>query len=125
MRTLIGITGMVVLIGTAAPAYADPTGDASVADGSFLSSLKQEGLSYKDGPVAISVGKKSCELMDQGHDKSQVIQSLSTDNPGFSPDNAAKFTTSAVKAYCPQHAADSNAAPPAAPAPAPTPPPPA
>jgi hypothetical protein len=47
MRTLIGITGVVVLIGTAAPAYADPTGDASGPDGSFLASLKQQGVPIK------------------------------------------------------------------------------
>lgn len=122
MRTLIGIATLAVAVGLASPAYADPSGDASGPDGNFLSSLKKEGVSYHDGPAAISVGKKSCELMDQGHPKSQVIDSLSTDNPGFSPDTATKFTTSAVSAYCPQHAAeDSNAASPAAPAASPAP----
>jgi len=50
--------------------------------------------------------------MDQGHSKSQVIQSLSAENQGFSPDSAAKFATSAVSAYCPQHNDEPNTAPP-------------
>jgi hypothetical protein len=50
--------------------------------------------------------------MDQGHPKAQIIQSLSADNPGFSPDSATKFATSAVDAYCPQHMGEPNTAPP-------------
>ena len=111
MRTLVGLASLAVLIGAATPAYADPSGDASGPDATFLASLKQQRVSYKSGPAAISVGKKACELMDQGHSKSQVIQSLSADNPGLSPDSAAKFATSAVNAYCPQHNEEPNTAP--------------
>ena len=96
MRTLIGIATLAAAIATAMPAYADPTGDASGPDGSFLASLKKEGVSFTSGPVAISVGKKACELMDQGNPKSQVIASIAQDNPGFTADSATKFATSAV-----------------------------
>ena len=119
MRTLVALTSLAILIGAAAPAYADPAGGATGADGAFLSSLQKEGVSYQSEPAAISVGKKACELLDQGHPKSQVIQSLSADNPGLPPDSATKFATSAVSAYCPQHDAEPNAAPPPSPTPLP------
>ena len=112
MRMLVGLASLAVLIGAAAPAYADPPGDAPGPDAGFLDSLNQAGVPYKSGPVAIGVGKKACELMDQGHPKSQIIQSLSTENPGFSMDSATKFATSAVNAYCPQHVGEPDVAPP-------------
>jgi hypothetical protein len=112
MCTRLGLASLAVLIGAATPAYADPGGDASGPDATFLASLQQQGVSYKSGAAAISVGRKACELMDQGHSKSQVIQSLSADNPGFSPESAEKFATSAVSVYCPQHNGEPNTAPP-------------
>lgn len=112
MRTLVGLASLAVFIGAATAAHADPAGDAAGPDAGFLASLNQAGVPYKSGQVAIGVGKKACELMDQGHPKSQIISSLSTENPGFSPDNATKFATSAVNAYCPQHAGEPDVAPP-------------
>ena len=112
MRTLVGLASFAVLIGVATPAHADPTGDQSGPDGSFLASLNQAGVPFSNGQTAISIGRKACELMDQGHPKSQIITSLSADNPGFSPDSATKFATSAVSAYCPQHLGEPAVAPP-------------
>jgi hypothetical protein len=111
MRTLVTLASFAVLIGAATPAHADPAGDQSGPDGSFLASLNQGGVPYTNAPTAISIGKKACELMDQGHPKSQIITSLSADNPGFSPDSATKFTNSAANAYCPQHAGEPDVAP--------------
>jgi Protein of unknown function (DUF732) len=110
MRNLVGLAGLAVLITMAAPANADPNDDTRGTDGLFLASLQQDGLSFQDGPAAITVGKKSCQYMEQGHPKSEVIKGISTSNPGLSAEDAAKFMTTAAKAYCPQHVADSNSA---------------
>ena len=110
MRKLVGLAGLAVLITMAAPANAEPNDDTRGTDGLFLASLQQDGLSLKDGPAAITAGKKSCEYMDQGHAKSEVITGLSSSNPGISAEDAAKFLTTAAKAYCPQHVADSTSA---------------
>ncbi len=110
MRKLVGLAGLAVLIAMAAPATAEPNDDTRGTDGLFLASLQQDGLSFKDGPAAITAGKKSCQYMDQGHAKSEVIKGISTSNPGFSAEDAAKFMTTAAKAYCPEHVADSNSA---------------
>jgi hypothetical protein len=110
MRKLVGLAGLAVFIAMAAPANADPNDDTRGTDGHFLASLETVGLSFKDGPAAITAGKQSCAYMDQGHAKSEVIQGISTSNPGFSAEDAAKFMTTAAEAYCPQHVKDMNSA---------------
>lgn len=111
MRTLVGLASCAVLIGVATPAHADPAGDESGPDGSFLASLNQGGVPFKDANTAISIGHKACDLMNQGHPKAQIITSLSSDNPGFPTDAATKFANSAANAYCPQHAGEPDVAP--------------
>ena len=120
MRKTVGLAGLAVLIAMAAPAYADPNDDTrGSTDGLFLASVEEDGLSFKDGPAAITAGKQSCQLMNEGHGKSEVAERLSSANQGFSTGDAAKFVTTAAKAYCPEHVADSNKAPSAgSPAPA-------
>lgn len=112
MRTLVGLASLAVVIGAATPAYADPPADQSGADGSFIASLNRGGVPFKDANTAISIGRKACDLMNQGHPKSQIITSLSSDNPGFPADAATKFANSAADAYCPQHAGEPDVAPP-------------
>jgi Protein of unknown function (DUF732) len=80
-----------------------------------LSALDQAGVPYKNGAVAVQVGKKACELMDQGHPEADVIQSVAAENAGFTVSNATTFTTSAVNAYCPQHIGEPTTQPPTLP----------
>ncbi|OBG93964.1 hypothetical protein A5697_03115 [Mycobacterium sp. E3251] len=109
MRVLLLLASFAAAIGAATPAQADPAGNP---DASFLAALDQAGVPYKNGAVAIQVGKKACELMDQGHSKAAVIQSVSSENAGFTVSQATSFTTSAVNAYCPQHIGEPNTEPP-------------
>lgn len=106
---LLVLASFAAAIGAAAPAHADPAGNP---DANFLTALDQAGVPYKNGAVAIQVGKKACELMDQGHSKAAVIQSVSSENAGFTVADATHFTTSAVNAYCPQHIGEPNTEPP-------------
>lgn len=110
MRKLVGLASLAVLIAMAPSANADPGGDTRGTDGLFLSSLEAEGVSFKNPPAAITAGKQSCKYMDQGHPKSEIVEALSSANPGLSAQDAAKVATTAAKAYCPQHVADSNSA---------------
>ena len=96
-------------VGAAAPAHADPAGNP---DANFLAALDLAGVPYKSGAVAIRVGKKACELMDQGHSEADVIQSVLAENAGFTLSEATSFTTSAVNAYCPQHLGEPTTEPP-------------
>lgn len=102
MRILGVFAGLVALIGVAAPAEADPAG-YSGSDASFLAALNQAGITYQSPATAVGVGKRACELMDQGHAQVDVIHSMSSSNPGFTVDGAAQFTMIAASAYCPQH----------------------
>ena len=101
MRFLIMLAGFAAVLGMATPAQADP--GTSGPDASFLAALSKAGITYQDPTVAVAVGKKACELMDQGNPEAGVIKSVSSSNPGFTPDGAAQFTMIAASAYCPQH----------------------
>ena len=101
MRFLVVLVGFAAVLGMATPAHADP-GNAGV-DASFLAALDKAGITYQDPNVAVTVGKEACALMDQGNPEAGVIKSVSSSNPGFTPDGAAQFTMIAASAYCPQH----------------------
>ncbi|AAS05706.1 DUF732 domain-containing protein [Mycobacterium avium subsp. hominissuis] len=102
MRMLALLAGFAALAGMAAPAHADPAGTTG-SDASFLAALNQAGITYQNPATAIEVGKRACELMDQGSPQVEVIKNVSSSNPGFTVDGAAQFTMIAASAYCPQH----------------------
>ena len=101
MRLLVMVAGFAAVLGVATPAQAD-TGNSG-PDASFLAALTKAGITYQDPTAAIAVGKKACELMDQGNSQADVIKSVSSSNPGFTVDGAAQFAMIAASAYCPQH----------------------
>ncbi|TAM68988.1 DUF732 domain-containing protein [Mycobacterium sp.] len=102
MRILVVLAGLVALGGAAALAQADPAGNSG-SDASFLAALNRAGITYQSPAIAVGVGKRACELMDQGHPQVDVIHNMSLSNPGFTVDGAAQFTMIAANAYCPQH----------------------
>ena len=101
MRFLVMFAGFAAVFGVATPAQADPGN--SGPDASFLATLTKAGITYQDPNVAVAVARKACALMDQGNPQAGVIKSVSSSNPGFTPDGAAQFTMIAASAYCPQH----------------------
>jgi uncharacterized protein DUF732 len=109
VRTLVAVASFAFVIGVATPAQADPGSNDSGPDASFLTALDQAGITYQSGGAAVAVGKRACELMDQGDPESDVIKNMSASNPGFTMDGAAKFTMIAVSAYCPQHLGEPTA----------------
>jgi hypothetical protein len=109
MRRLLVVLGIVLSVGGATPAHADPTVDAS-----FVDALNKAGITFNDSRSAVSAGMTACELMDQGKPELDVIQLVTQQNPGISTTSAAKFTAIAASAYCPQHlqrASDNGASP--------------
>lgn len=95
------------LIAMAGPAQADSGG----GDADFLAGLKSAGISYKDGPDAVRIGRRACELMDQGHPPADVTKAMTDQNPGFTTDGAAKFLDIAENKLCPQHTGGAVASP--------------
>jgi hypothetical protein len=101
MRFLVMLAGFAAVLGMSTPAQADPGN--SGPDASFLAALNKAGITYQDPAIAVSIGKKACELMDRGNPEVDVIKSVSSSNSGFTVDGAAQFTMIAASAYCPQH----------------------
>ncbi|MCV7093434.1 DUF732 domain-containing protein [Mycobacterium interjectum] len=110
MRLVLLMASAAVVIGTAAPAYADPT----PKDQAFLTALSQAGLTYLNADRAITAGKQVCSLADGGMTGEEIVKNLQDRNPGFQGPGAAKFAALAASAYCPEkltQAEDPGAAP--------------
>jgi hypothetical protein len=110
MRLLAALAGSAAVIGLATPAQADPNGP----DADFLAGLNNAGITYQSGPDAIGIGRRACELMDQGHSQADVVKNMTDQNPGFTPDAATKFVEIAENVYCPQRIGGAVAPPPPA-----------
>jgi uncharacterized protein DUF732 len=91
-------SSVVALIGLATPVHADPGPDAS-----FLAALDNAGITYHTGSDAVAIGRRACQLLDQGHPEPDVVKSMTEQNAGFDADAATKFTQIAESVYCPQH----------------------
>ena len=102
MRRLLALLGIAAALGVAAPAHADPTGDAKL-DANFLDALQRAGVTFNNGASAVNAAKAACAMMNQGQPELGVIHSVTEQNPGISTTSAAKFTAIAASAYCPQH----------------------
>jgi hypothetical protein len=98
MRLVLLLASAAVVIGTAAPAYADP----SAKDQAFLTALAQAGLTYLNADRAITAGKQVCSLADDGMTGEEIVKNLQDRNPGFQGPGAAKFAAIAASVYCPE-----------------------
>jgi Protein of unknown function (DUF732) len=98
MNRLPVMLGIAVLLGSGAPAHADPG-----LDESFLDALTKAGLTILSRSGAVKDGKAACAMMEQGQPELDVIQHVSRQNPGLDTTKAAKFTAIAASAYCPQY----------------------
>jgi len=107
MRLAVVLVSVGAAIGLATPALADPDPDAD-----FLAALKNAGITYESGPDAIGIGRRACQLMDQGHPEADVIKGMTEQNAGFTIDGATKFVQIAENVYCPQHIGGAVAPPP-------------
>ena len=105
MRLPIVLASFAAVIGLAAPAQAD-------VDGDFLAGLNNAGITYQSGPDAIGIGRRACDLMDQGHPPADVIKAMTDQNPGFTNDAAVRFLEVAENTLCPQHIGGAVSAPP-------------
>jgi Protein of unknown function (DUF732) len=99
MRLLVVLASFTTVVSLATPAQAEPSG----LDATFLTELNNAGITYQSGPDAIKIGRRACQLMDQGHPQPDVVKSMTEQNPGFTTDAATKFAEIAEGVYCPQH----------------------
>jgi len=107
---------MVLAVGLAAPAYADATDDA------FIANLNTSGMNYGAPERAIQVAKTVVcgTLSDNPNTSNADLIAKVTNATNWPPLNAAYFTGAAIQAYCPQYG---SLAPPTLPSTAPSLPP--
>jgi hypothetical protein len=98
MRLRLMLSIVAVTIAVAAPARADHS------DQAFLADLDEAGIHYSDPDQAVTAGKTVCSLKDNGMTNDDVVTHLTEQNPRFAPEKAAKFATIATSDYCPQDA---------------------
>jgi hypothetical protein len=99
MRVFLALTSVAVVVGLAAAAHAEP----SAGDASFLDALTKAGITYKNADGAVASGKAVCAMLDDGKNATDVVNQLRQVNPGFSAQDAAKFSVLASVAYCPKY----------------------
>jgi hypothetical protein len=96
VRALAVSVGMITAASTlAAPAQADPVGDA------FLGALNNAGVGYNDPGSAVSLGQSICPMLAQPGGSFASAASSITGNNGISPQLAGLFTSIAISMYCP------------------------
>ena len=90
---------MVLAIGLAAPAYADATDDA------FVANLQSSGINYGAPDRAIQVAKTVvCGTLNDNPNASNAdVIAKVTAATNWPTNEAAYFTGAAIQAYCPQH----------------------
>ena len=64
------VASVAVLIGLAAPAYADPTSE----DANFLAALDNAGISYGSPNQAIAAGNAVCQLLSEGRGLCDLVR---------------------------------------------------
>jgi len=111
MKLVLAVASAVVMIGIAAPAYADDGDGGDISndagdisnDKAFLAELRQVGVTYPDPDKAVAAAKSVCQLVDDGKSVSEIITELRNRNQSFQGTSAAKFTALAAAHYCPQY----------------------
>jgi len=90
---------MVLAVGLAAPAYADTTDDA------FLANINSSGMNYGAPDKAISVAKTVVcgTLNDNPNTSNSDLIAKVTAATNWPAVDAAYFTGAAIQAYCPQY----------------------
>jgi hypothetical protein len=90
---------MVLAVGLAAPAHADATDDA------FIANLTSSGIDYGAPERAIQVAKTVVcgTLKDNPNASNADVIAKVTDATKWPTNNAAYFTGAAIQAYCPQY----------------------
>ncbi len=100
-RTVKALTLIALAVGLAAPAAADATDDA------FIANLQSSGISYGPPDKAIQVAKTVvCATLNANPTTSNAdLIAKVTGATSWAPNDAAYFTGAAIQAYCPQYGA--------------------
>jgi Protein of unknown function (DUF732) len=104
MKRLLALLAAPVVIGLAAPAYANPPvpdGD----DGAFLAALHQAGFSFASSDAAVGAGRAVCSCLNNGEAGLELVHDVKMHNPGMDMEMASNFAMISAKYYCPHQLA--------------------
>ncbi len=99
IRAVRALALVALAIGLAAPAYADGTDDA------FIANLNSSGINYGPPDRAIQVAKTvvCATLNDNPNTSNADLIAKVTGATSWAANDAAYFTGAAIQAYCPQY----------------------
>ncbi|WP_374021313.1 DUF732 domain-containing protein [Mycobacterium sp. HNNTM2301] len=103
MKRLLAPLGASLVIGLAAPAYADPPPVPDGDDGAFLSALHQAGFSFASPDAAVGAGRAVCSCLNNGESGLELVHDVKMHNPGMDMEMASNFAMISAKYYCPHH----------------------
>jgi len=101
MKRLLALLGAPLMIGLAAPAYADPPPVPDGDDGGFISALHQAGFSFASTDAAVGAGRAVCSCLNNGESGLEVVHDVKMRNPGMDMEMASNFALLSAKYYCP------------------------
>jgi uncharacterized protein DUF732 len=101
MKRLMTLLGVVAVIASAAPAYADPVPEPDGDDASFIATLHQAGFSFSSEGSAVSAGRAVCSCLNNGESGLELVHDVKSHNPGMDMEMASNFALISAKFYCP------------------------
>lgn len=101
MRLFLALIGASVIVGVAAPAYADPIPDPEGDDAGFIAALHQAGFTFASEGAAVTAGRAVCSLLNNGESGLELLHDVKTHNPGMDMEQASNFAMISAKFYCP------------------------
>ena len=112
-RVLLGAVGVLISIGLATPAGADPVTTAGAVGApqpdavtNFLAAVRAAGVTGTD-PAMLGDGYSVCrQLWNQHAPGTQVAADLVRDNPQLTSNQAGQFVVAAYHSLCPVPAVD-------------------
>lgn len=105
LKLLTVSAGLAAILACAPFAHADPDDDNSA---SFLATIHQAGIAYKDPGRAVKAAQAVCGLASAGTSEPEILKDIRELNPGFTLDAAAKFTEAAAQSFCPEQLGDGS-----------------
>ncbi|MFZ0717247.1 DUF732 domain-containing protein [Mycobacterium sp.] len=84
---------LVAIMAQSSPAHADPADD-------YIAELQRRGIDYSTPTAAITLGKASCQALQEGANLMAVIKTIE-ENEGYSSRDTGIIVGAAANTFCP------------------------
>jgi hypothetical protein len=90
---LAGVAVLIAIVAPPSPARADPADD-------YIAELQRREIDYSTPTAAITLGKASCQALQEGANLMAVIKTIEV-NEGYSSRDTGIIVGTAAKTFCP------------------------